>query len=133
VVHHVAIEARSEDIERLAELFGLLGFERVEPPPTLTRFTWLERSGTQIHLLPTESPTVPPSGHVAVTLSSAHLSPNSDENCALGFDEVVEGLREAGFEVEPRSEHWGSPRVKIAAPGGHVVEVMEFPPKSENP
>jgi catechol 2,3-dioxygenase-like lactoylglutathione lyase family enzyme len=114
MLQHVGIEVAPADLERSVEFWQLLGFERVEPPETLAEFTWLEREGTQIHLMPTESPTVPPHGHVAVV--------------APDFDEAVERLAAAGFEVERRSEHWGAPRAKAAAPGGHVVELMAAPP-----
>ena len=94
----------------------LVGFERVEPPESLAEFTWLERDGTQIHLMPTEAPTVPPRGHVAVVVAD--------------FDDAVAHLAEAGFEVERRREHWGAPRAKAIAPGGHVVEMMAAAPPS---
>ncbi|HEY5976602.1 MAG TPA: VOC family protein [Solirubrobacterales bacterium] len=128
MVHHVAIEVRPADVERMVELFELLGFKQVDPPPSLAEFTWLERGGTQVHLLPTEPPTVPPTGHVAVTLSNSHSRADSDQTRALDFDEVVARMRAAGFEVERRGEHWGSPRAKVTAPGGHTVEVMGSPP-----
>jgi len=115
MLHHVGIEIAPAEIERAAELFELLGFERVEPPPTLAEFTWLEREGTQVHLMPEERPTVPAHGHLAV------VAPN--------FEATVSLLREHGFEVEPRSEHWGAPRAHALAPGGHRVELMAAPPR----
>jgi hypothetical protein len=93
----------------------LVGFERVEPPAGLREFTWLERGGTQIHLMPTEAPTVPSRGHVAVVVAD--------------FETAVAGLATAGFEVDRRSEYWGAPRAKAVAPGGHVVELMAAPPE----
>jgi len=114
VIHHVAIEVRPEDLGRMVELFELLGFARVDPPPSLAEFTWLESGGTQVHLLPSEEPTVPGEGHVAV------IAPD--------FARTYERVEAAGFEVERRREHWGAPRAKVAAPGGHTVEVMESPP-----
>jgi catechol 2,3-dioxygenase-like lactoylglutathione lyase family enzyme len=114
VLHHVGIEVAPADLERSVRFWELLGFEQVEPPPTLAEFIWLERTGTQIHLMPTESPTVPSRGHVAVV--------------APDFERTVAGLTEAGFEVERRGEHWGAPRAKATAPGGHVVELMAAPP-----
>ncbi len=124
MIHHVAIEVAPDDLSRSVEFWQLLGFTRVEPPPSLARFTWLERGGTQIHLLPTESPTVPPSAHVAVVAPAA-----SDGGRHSDFDGVVQRLAAAGFEVERRGEHWGSPRAKAVAPGGHQVELMESPPR----
>jgi catechol 2,3-dioxygenase-like lactoylglutathione lyase family enzyme len=116
VLHHVGIEVAPADIEAAAGFFELIGFVRVEPPSTLSEFTWLEREGTQVHLMPETEPTVPSPGHVAVVVAD--------------FDATVERLREAGFEVEPKSEHWGEPRALAIAPGGHRVELMMAPPTS---
>jgi hypothetical protein len=115
MLHHVGIEVRPDDVERSVELWRALGFEQVEPPATLSEFAWLEREGTQIHLMPTESPTVPPRGHVAVV--------------AQDFERDVAALRDLGFEVERRREHWGAPRALAIAPGGHRVELMAEPPR----
>jgi hypothetical protein len=114
MLHHVGIEVSPNDIERTAELFQLLGFELVEPPATLSEFTWLERGGTQIHLMPTESPAVPPRGHTAVVVAD--------------FESAFAALGEHGFEVERRREHWGVPRALAIAPGGHRVELMAAAP-----
>ncbi|MEX2105425.1 MAG: VOC family protein [Solirubrobacterales bacterium] len=116
MLHHVGIEIRPEDVDRAVELFTLLGFKQVDPPPSLADgFTWLERHGTQIHLMHEEHPAVPPRGHLAV------VTPD--------FDATLARLREQGFEVEPRREHWESPRALVPAPGGHRVELMESPPR----
>ncbi len=114
MLHHVGIEVQPADVERAVEFWQLLGFAEVPPPPSLTEFTWLERSGTQVHLMPTESPAVPTRGHTAVV--------------AADFDAAVERLHKGGFEVEPRREHWGEPRALAIAPGGHRVELMAAPP-----
>lgn len=115
MLHHVGIEVRPGDVERTVELFEALGFARVEPPPSLAEgFTWVEREGTQVHLMHTDEPTVPPRGHLAVV--------------APDFDAAYERLRERGFEVERRREHWGQPRAVAIAPGGHRVELMAAPP-----
>jgi catechol 2,3-dioxygenase-like lactoylglutathione lyase family enzyme len=114
MLHHVAIEVRTVDIERSVELWQVLGFALVEPPSTLSEFVWLERDGTQIHLMPTDEPTVPPRGHMAVVVPD--------------FDAAVAALGERGFEVELRREHWGVPRAVAIAPGGHRVELMTAPP-----
>jgi catechol 2,3-dioxygenase-like lactoylglutathione lyase family enzyme len=116
MLHHVGIEVRPEEIGRAIELFTLLGFEEVQPPPTLAEFTWLEREGTQVHLMPEANPTVPARGHLAVV--------------APDFEATVARLREHGFEVEPRREHWGVPRALATAPGGHRVELMAAPPRA---
>lgn len=114
MLHHAGIEVAPADIEAAAGFFELIGFARVDPPPTLSEFTWLERGGTQIHLMPTDEPTVPSPGHLAVV--------------APDFDPTVARLRDAGFSVEPKREHWGQPRALAIAPGGHRVELMAAPP-----
>jgi catechol 2,3-dioxygenase-like lactoylglutathione lyase family enzyme len=114
MLHHVGIEVAPADIARSVELWQLLGFEQVEPPATLSEFTWLEQEGTQVHLMPTESPTVPPRGHTAIV--------------APDFERTFAAVSEAGFEVERRREHWGVPRAVVIAPGGHRVELMAAAP-----
>lgn len=116
MLHHVGIEVAPADIERSIELWELLGFELVEPPASLSEFTWLQRDGTQIHLMPTDSPTVPPRGHTAVAVAD--------------FAPTFTALGEAGFEVQRRREHWSVPRAVVIAPGGHRVELMAAPPQS---
>lgn len=113
-LHHVGIEVRPAETARAVEFWRLLGFDEVEPPASLAEFTWLERDGTQIHLMPTESPTVPGRGHTAVV--------------AADFEAALERLREQGFEVERGREHWGEPRARAIAPGGHRVELMAAAP-----
>jgi hypothetical protein len=118
MLHHVGIEVAPADIEAVAGFLELIGFVRVEPPEALRKYTWLEREGTQIHLMPEEHPTVPSPGHLATV--------------APDFDATVARLREAGFEVEPKGEHWGQPRALAIAPGGHRVELMAAPPAPRN-
>jgi len=114
-IHHAALETRRHDADALVAFFALLGFEEVEPPPTLSgRTRWVQRGDTQVHVLFAEDPVVPPAGHVAVV--------------APDYDEALAALRAAGHRVTDRAEHWGSPRAFAAAPGGHRVEVMAFPP-----
>jgi hypothetical protein len=116
VLQHVTLEVVPEDIEGSVEFWGLLGFERVEAPAALAEaFVWLEREGTQIHLERNSAPVVPPHGHVAVVVDD--------------FEQAVERLRGAGFEVNPGREHLGAPRAKAAGPGGHLVELMKVPPR----
>lgn len=115
MLHHVTLEVTPDDIERSLELWSLLGFGPVEPPPALAEtFVWVEREGTQIHLERNESPTVPPNGHAAIVVAD--------------FGRTVKRLREHGFEVKPGRKHWGAARAKVLAPGGHRVEFMAAPP-----
>jgi catechol 2,3-dioxygenase-like lactoylglutathione lyase family enzyme len=115
VIHHVALEVRREDVGESERFWEVLGFARVEPPPTLReRAAWMERAGTQVHLMWVDEPVAPPRGHTAVV--------------AADYDATLERLRAEGFEVEPRPEHWGAPRCYVRAPAGHRVEVMAAPP-----
>jgi catechol 2,3-dioxygenase-like lactoylglutathione lyase family enzyme len=115
VIQHVALETARSDGDAAEEFWRLLGFEPVDPPPTLReRAAWLQKGPTQVHLLWSDDPVAPPEGHVAVV--------------ADDYDATVARLREAGHEVESRTEHWGVPRAFVSAPGGHRVELMAAPP-----
>ena len=115
MLHHIALEVEPEAVGRAREFWALLGFEEVEAPASLAgTTTWFERSGTQIHLMHMAEPTVPAGGHAAVVVAD--------------FERAVARLEDSGFEVEHREEHWGAPRAKAEAPGGHVVELMGSPP-----
>jgi catechol 2,3-dioxygenase-like lactoylglutathione lyase family enzyme len=116
MLHHVTLEVRAADLERSVEFWELLGFARVDAPAQLAdTFTWLEREGTQIHLMRTEQPTVPEHGHAAVV--------------APRFEETAAALAEHGFELRPKRRHWGAARAEAIAPGGHRVELMAAPPR----
>jgi hypothetical protein len=115
MIQHVALETRREDVEAELAFWALLGFEPVDPPATLaTVSTWTQRAGTQVHLLFADDPVVPPKAHVAVV---------ADDYAA-----TLDRLRDAGFDVDPHTEHWGAPRSLTRSPGGHRVEVMASPP-----
>jgi catechol 2,3-dioxygenase-like lactoylglutathione lyase family enzyme len=115
MLQHVALETRRDDVDAALAFWTLLGFERVEAPPTLReRAVWLQHTGTQVHLLLSEAPVVPPSGHAAVVVDD--------------YDATVAALRAAGHPAEPRTEHWGAPRTVATDPSGHRVEVMSAPP-----
>jgi len=74
----------------------------------------VERDGTQVHLMPVDDPVVPPSGHHAVLVTD--------------YEATFAALRDAGFEPEPRKEHWGAARSFVRNPAGHRVEVMAGSP-----
>jgi catechol 2,3-dioxygenase-like lactoylglutathione lyase family enzyme len=117
MLHHVGIEIEPSDVERAVELFTLLGFEQVQPPPALAEgFTWLERGGTQIHLMHEERPTVPERGHLALVVPD--------------FEATLARLREDGFVTRAGREHWGAPRAHATLPGGQRIELMAAPPTS---
>jgi len=115
VLQHVALELNPADREAAEGFWVILGFEPVDPPPSLReRAAWLQRGPAQIHLLFTDDPVAPPKGHTAVV--------------AQDYEGTLAALREAGYEPDPRTEHWGAPRAFVRAPGGHRVEVMAAPP-----
>lgn len=115
MIQHVAIEIREDDVDDCVRFWALLGFERVEAPRALAaRSTWVQGGPTQIHLLHAREPAVAPEGHVAVVVGD--------------YAATLEALRTAGFEPEPRREHWGSPRAFVRCPAGHRVELMAFAP-----
>jgi hypothetical protein len=115
MLQHAGIEIAPAEVERAVLLFELLGFARVEPPPALADgFTWVERQGTQIHLMHEERPSVPPRGHVALHVPD--------------FEAALERLRANGFEPVPHREHWGVPRSVVTLEGGQRVELMAAPP-----
>ena len=99
MLQHVAHETRPEDVDgRVAAFWALLGFERVEAAAGAARAGDLGCSarGTQMHLLLTDDPVVPPSGHAAVVVDD--------------YDATLAALRAAGHPAKPRAEHWGAPR-----------------------
>lgn len=119
MLHHATLEISPEDLEPSLAFWATLGFSRVEPPPALReRAAWVERSGTQVHLLYTADPVVPPAGHVAVVVED--------------FERTLSALREAGREAEERRPHWGSRRAVAIAPGGHRVELMAWRPAPQS-
>jgi catechol 2,3-dioxygenase-like lactoylglutathione lyase family enzyme len=115
MLQHVSIEMRPEHVDACVRFYELLGFRRVEPPPSLSgRAAWVERDGTQLHLMLADEPVVPPRGHHAVVIAD--------------YDATLAALRAAGCEPEPRDEHWGAPRSFVRDPAGHRVELMAAPP-----
>ena len=115
MIQHVALELARDHVADCVAFYALLGFEQVEPPQSLRdRAAWVEREGTQIHLLWVEDPRPLRKGHVAVV--------------AEPYEATLARLREAGHSVEPRREHWGSPRAYVRDPAGNLVELMAFTP-----
>ena len=87
----------------------------MDPPATLRdRAAWVERAGTQIHLMRRDGAEHLPAGHLAVV--------------AEPYEATLERLRAEGFDPEPRQEHWGAPRAFVRDPAGNRVELMAAPP-----
>jgi hypothetical protein len=115
VLQHVSLEVPPDEAERMIEFWRLVGFDEVEAPEALgDSIRWVERDGTQIHLILTEGHTAPVLGHAAV-VASDHA-------------EAKQRLRDAGFEVQDTRQLWGADRAFAIAPGGHRVELMQAPP-----
>ncbi|MDP9346440.1 MAG: hypothetical protein M3P44_12115 [Actinomycetota bacterium] len=116
MIQHVALETRRADVDAAVAFWALLGFARVEPPPSLAaRAAWVqEPGGTQVHLLYAEAPVVAPEGHVAIVVAD--------------YEPALARLRAAGLAVDERTRHWGAPRSVVIAPGGHRVELMASAP-----
>jgi catechol 2,3-dioxygenase-like lactoylglutathione lyase family enzyme len=119
MIQHVTREVTPSQLEECIQFYGVLGFDPVSVPPGIAgRALWLEQAGTQVHLMPREDAKVQ-SGHIGVVVAR--------------YAETIEQLREQGHEVEPRAPHWGSPRVYVHDPAGHLVELMAFPPDASDP
>jgi len=115
MLQHVSLEMRAADVPAAVAFWALLGFEPVPVPEGVRAGSaWVERDGTQIHLLVTEGAVAPPEGHTAVVVAD--------------YGATLERLAAAGYPAEPRRELWGAPRAFARAPGGHRVEVMSAPP-----
>lgn len=93
----------------------MLGFGQVDPPaPLRERAAWVERAGTQIHLMRRDDAQHLPAGHLAIVVDD--------------YDATLGRLRANGFDPEPRAEHWGAPRSFVLDPAGNRVELMSAPP-----
>jgi hypothetical protein len=115
VLHHVSIEVPPQDVEDCIACWELLGFKRLEAPEDIAKYvSWLERDGTQIHLIHSEAAVVPQLGHPAVVVED--------------FDATFAALEKAGHQVERHQELWGEPRGFVVIPGGHRVELMAAAP-----
>jgi hypothetical protein len=115
VLHHVSIEVRPDDGERVLEFLEMIGFERVEAPAEISEYVdWVEREGTQVHLIRTPEPAIQQLGHPAFV--------------APDFESTVAAVLDAGFEFDESRELWGERRGFATLPGGQKVELMAAPP-----
>lgn len=115
MLQHVSLEVHPDDVEATLSFWELLGFERVDSPEALGGYvSWVERNGTQIHLIHTPEASVPLLGHAAVVVDD--------------FDATLDALGAAGHEASETRQLWGARRAFAVGPGGHRVELMESPP-----
>jgi catechol 2,3-dioxygenase-like lactoylglutathione lyase family enzyme len=118
MIQHVTHVVRPADIDACVAFYELLGFRPVEVPPGIAaRALWLQSDepGTpsQVHLMPRDDGR-PGIGHFALVCPD--------------YDHALQRLRGAGHAVDPRREHWGSPRSYVRDPAGNLVELMAWPP-----
>jgi hypothetical protein len=119
VLQHVSIEIPPSEADRALEFWRLVGFDEVEQPDPLgDAVRWVEREGTQIHLILTEGHTAAVLGHPAIVVPD--------------HAEAKGRLREAGFQVEDARQLWGADRAFAISPGGHRVELMAEPPPTSS-
>ena len=115
MLQHVSIEVPPTEVEATVEFWRLLGFSHVPAPEPIAEYvTWVERDGTQIHLLHSDAATVPQLGHAAVIVDD--------------FEATLTALAEAGYEAEETRQLWGARRAFAVGPAGHRVELMDAPP-----
>lgn len=120
MIHHVTRDILPSELEESSSFYAILGFERVSAPPGIEgRAVWLERDGTQVHLMfaPGSGPDSAGSrhpGHVGFVVAD--------------YERTVSRLRAAGHTVQPRREHWGAPRSYVRDPAGYLVELMAWAP-----
>jgi catechol 2,3-dioxygenase-like lactoylglutathione lyase family enzyme len=116
MLQHASLEVPEALVPECVAFWELLGFAPMAAPPRLgPRFTWVEREGTQIHLIRCDDPGTPArEGHVAVV--------------AGDYERTLAALTDAGFEVSPGSNAWDAPRSFVRDPAGHLVEIMSRPP-----
>jgi catechol 2,3-dioxygenase-like lactoylglutathione lyase family enzyme len=115
MLQHTSLEVPPDRVRECVAFWELLGFEEIEAPPLLGgRFTWVQREGTQIHLIPVPDPVNMRQGHVAV------VAPDYEAN--------LRKLVDAGFTPREGVNAWDAPRVFVHDPGGNLVEVMSKPP-----
>lgn len=118
MIQHVTREISPRELDGSAAFYALLGFRSVPVPPGISgRAAWLERAGTQIHLVFVEERVAAerrPSGHVGVVVDD--------------YPGTLVRLQAAGFSVQPRAAHWGSPRSYVRDPAGYLVELIASSP-----
>jgi catechol 2,3-dioxygenase-like lactoylglutathione lyase family enzyme len=114
MLQHVSVEVRPDQVDACVAFWKELGFEQVDPPESLQQFTWVERAGTQIHLMPFDDPVTTVRGHAAVVVDD--------------YDAVLARLRDLGTETREGSNAWGAPRSFVRDPAGNHIELMSAPP-----
>jgi catechol 2,3-dioxygenase-like lactoylglutathione lyase family enzyme len=125
MIQHVTRAIPPSLLDDCVRFYGLLGLHEVPVPDSLAgRAVWLEPAAApadpgrrapvvQLHLMPAAD-AQPAAGHVAFVLAD--------------YEATIALLTDAGHEVEPRAEHWGSPRAYVRDPASNLVELMAHAP-----
>jgi catechol 2,3-dioxygenase-like lactoylglutathione lyase family enzyme len=119
MIQHVTRPIQRSQLDDCLRFYGLLGFEEFPVPEGLRgRAVWLAQRGSgpeaaDLHLQFADGPS-PAAGHVAFVVQP--------------YEQTLANLREAGYEVESRPEHWGSPRAYVRDPAANLLEVMAWAP-----
>ena len=111
----MTLELRRDQLEECVRFYELLGFTRVEPPPSLAdRAAWMQSGATQVHLMWVDSPVALPRGHVAVVIDS------------YDADATRRGRR--GRRDRDEGGVCDAPRAYVGDPAGNLMELMSAPP-----
>lgn len=114
MLQHATREVPPPTLLACIEFYALLGLRQVPTPPGIgDRAVWLAHDASQIHLMPVDG-AQPQSGHVGLVVAD--------------YEQRLASLRSRGHDVDPRREHWGSPRAYVRDPAGNLVELMAFAP-----
>ncbi len=119
MIQHVTRPIQRSQLGECLGFYGLLGYEQIPVPTGIQgRGVWLARRGSDpktadLHLQFADGP-MADQGHVAFIVAR--------------YEGTLTSLREAGYEIEPRREHWGSPRAYVRDPAGNLVELMARAP-----
>jgi catechol 2,3-dioxygenase-like lactoylglutathione lyase family enzyme len=118
MIQHVTREIAPGELDESVSFYALLGFEAVPVPPGISgRAVWLERAGTQVHLMFVDERAVAErrsSGHVGIVVAD--------------YAGTLERLAAAGHSVQARRQHWGSPRSYVHDPAGYLIELIASAP-----
>lgn len=119
MIQHVTRPIQRSQLGECLRFYGLLGYEEISVPEGIEdRAVWLARrpsarNTADLHLQFADAP-IAGQGHVAFIVEP--------------YEDTLTSLREAGYEIEPRREHWGSPRAYVRDPAGNLVELMARAP-----
>jgi catechol 2,3-dioxygenase-like lactoylglutathione lyase family enzyme len=123
MIQHVTREIPASVLDACVHFYMILGFEPVQAPPGVEgRAVWMAQvgdpDGVHLHLMLNDESSPAP-GHVAFVVER--------------YDEVVAALSDRGFALDPRREHWGSPRSYVRDPASNLVELMARAPAVTRP